>query len=61
MVEAIPIYDVSNDFESRYDFGRTRFVCPAELLAELTRRAKRTRAATYKTLGCAGVRPASIR
>ena len=42
------------DFESRYEMGRTRFVCPAELSPELTLRAQEIALATWRTLGCAG-------
>jgi D-alanine-D-alanine ligase len=54
VVEAIPMDEDFYDFESRYEIGRTRFVCPAELPEELTRRAQELALATYKTLGCAG-------
>ncbi len=42
------------DFEARYEFGRTRFVCPAELSPELTLRAQELALATWNVLGCAG-------
>ena len=31
IVEAVPEQEDFYDFESRYEIGRTRFVCPAEL------------------------------
>jgi len=34
VVEAIPQESDTYDFESRYEIGRTRFACPAELTAE---------------------------
>jgi D-alanine-D-alanine ligase len=54
VVEAIPMQEDFYDFEARYEFGRTRFVCPAELPAELTVRAQELALATWKVLGCAG-------
>ena len=35
IVEAVPEQEHFYDFESRYEIGRTRFVCPAELDGEL--------------------------
>jgi len=54
VVEAIPAQGDSYDFEARYEIGRTRFVCPAEL--DESQRAAVTEAAlaTYRTLGCSG-------
>ena len=40
MVEAIPQESDTYDFEARYEIGRTRFVCPAELDDATTRRAQ---------------------
>ena len=37
VVEAIPMEEDFYDFEARYEIGRTRFVCPADLSPELTR------------------------
>jgi D-alanine-D-alanine ligase len=54
VVEAIPDSDDFYDFEARYEVGRTRFVCPADLPPELTRRAQALALATWRTLGCAG-------
>jgi D-alanine-D-alanine ligase len=54
VVEAIPMQEDFYDFEARYEFGRTRFVCPAELPPEVTLRAQELALATWKTLGCAG-------
>jgi D-alanine-D-alanine ligase len=54
VVEAIPAKGDAYDFEARYEIGRTRFVCPAEL-AESERAAVTDAAlATYRTLGCSG-------
>ena len=54
VVEAIPMDEDFYDFEARYEIGRTRFVCPADLSPELTLRAQEIALATWKTLGCAG-------
>ena len=42
------------DYESRYDIGRTTFLCPAELGGDLTARAQELALATYGLLGCYG-------
>ena len=54
IVEAIPAQGDAYDFEARYEIGRTRFVCPAEL--DEGERAAVTEAAlaTYRVLGCSG-------
>jgi D-alanine-D-alanine ligase len=54
VVEAIPAGEDFYDFEARYEIGRTRFVCPADLSPELTLRAQELALATWTTLGCAG-------
>lgn len=54
VVEAIPVEEDFYDFEARYEIGRTRFVCPADLSPELTARAQELALATYRTLGCEG-------
>jgi len=54
IVEAIPERDSFYDFESRYEIGRTRFACPAQLDPELERRASAIALDTYALLGCAG-------
>jgi D-alanine-D-alanine ligase len=54
VVEAIPMGEDFYDFEARYEIGRTRFVCPADLSPELTLRAQELAIAAWKTLGCAG-------
>jgi D-alanine-D-alanine ligase len=54
IVEAIPESGDRYDFEARYEIGRTRFVCPAEL-SDLERDAVTDAAlATYRALGCTG-------
>jgi len=54
IVEAIPTGGDRYDFEARYEIGRTRFECPADL--EDDRAAAVTGAAleAYEALGCAG-------
>jgi D-alanine-D-alanine ligase len=54
IVEALPEEQSFYDFESRYEIGRTRFVCPAELDTELAGRASQIALDTYSLLGCAG-------
>lgn len=54
IVEAVPQEEDFYDFESRYEIGRTRFVCPAELDEPLAARAGAVAVAVYGLLGCAG-------
>ena len=54
IVEAVPQQEDFYDFESRYEIGRTRFVCPAELDDQLSARAGALALATYRLLGCSG-------
>jgi D-alanine-D-alanine ligase len=54
IVEAVPVEEDFYDFEARYEIGRTRFVCPAELPADATSRASAIALAVYKILGCFG-------
>jgi D-alanine-D-alanine ligase len=54
IVEAVPQQDDFYDFESRYEIGRTRFVCPAELPEEISDRARELAVAVYELLGCRG-------
>jgi D-alanine-D-alanine ligase len=55
VVEAVPQDEDFYDFESRYEIGRTTFVCPAELPEPVTARAQALAVATYDLLGCHGV------
>jgi D-alanine-D-alanine ligase len=55
VVEAVPQDEDFYDFESRYEIGRTRFVCPANLPEPVTARAQALAVATYELLGCDGV------
>jgi D-alanine-D-alanine ligase len=59
-VEAVPKEEDFYDFESRYEIGRTRFVCPAELDDETASRARSLAVETYALLGCAGFARADL-
>ncbi len=54
VVEAILVEGDRYDFEARYEIGRTRFACPAELTAEEERAVTEAALATYRALGCTG-------
>jgi D-alanine-D-alanine ligase len=54
IVEAVPRADDFYDFESRYEIGRTSFVCPADLPEAATARAQELARRTYRLLGCYG-------
>ena len=54
IVEAVPEQEDFYDFEARYEIGRTRFVCPAELDEAVAARAGEIALETYGLLGCAG-------
>jgi D-alanine-D-alanine ligase len=54
IVEAMPAEGDRYDFEARYEIGRTRFVCPAELDADEERWATEAALETYRALGCSG-------
>jgi D-alanine-D-alanine ligase len=54
IVEAMPAEGDRYDFEARYEIGRTRFVCPAELGDEEERAVTEAALATYRALGCSG-------
>lgn len=53
IVEAIPLGD-AYDFEARYEIGRTRFACPADLEGEVAARAASIALDAYAQFGCAG-------
>jgi D-alanine-D-alanine ligase len=55
VVEAVPREEDFYDFESRYEIGRTTFVCPAQLPETVTARAQALAVATFDLLGCFGV------
>ncbi|MDX6689399.1 MAG: D-alanine-D-alanine ligase, partial [Solirubrobacteraceae bacterium] len=52
VVEAIPHEE--DRYEARYEIGRTDFVCPADLPAEVTARAQSLALDVWNALGCAG-------
>jgi D-alanine-D-alanine ligase len=54
VVEAVPEQEDFYDFESRYEIGRTRFVCPAELPQDAASRAADIALAVWRLLGCSG-------
>jgi D-alanine-D-alanine ligase len=54
VVEAIPAEGDSYDFEARYEIGRTRFVCPADLSEQESIAVTDTALAAYRALGCSG-------
>ncbi|MGO9881757.1 MAG: D-alanine--D-alanine ligase [Solirubrobacteraceae bacterium] len=54
IVEALPEEESFYDFESRYEIGRTRFVCPAQLDDDVAARASQIALETYALLGCEG-------
>ena len=54
IVEAVPEQEDFYDFEARYEIGRTRFVCPAELEDAVASRAGEIALETYALLGCSG-------
>jgi D-alanine-D-alanine ligase len=54
IVEAVPEQEDFYDFEARYEIGRTRFVCPAELDESIGARAASVALEVYTLLGCSG-------
>jgi D-alanine-D-alanine ligase len=54
VVEAVPQEEEFYDFEARYEIGRTRFICPAELDASATESAQRVSLDVYRLFGCSG-------
>ena len=57
IVEAVPQEENFYDFESRYEIGRTRFVCPAELDGPSGRAGGRARAVGVRAARLLGLRP----
>jgi D-alanine-D-alanine ligase len=55
IVEAVPQGNTGYDFEARYEIGRTDFVCPAGLPANVTQRAQALAVQVHELLGCHGV------
>jgi D-alanine-D-alanine ligase len=60
IVEAVPQQEDFYDFESRYEIGRTRFVCPAELDADVAQHASEIAIEAYKLLGCSSFARADL-
>jgi D-alanine-D-alanine ligase len=54
VVEAVPNEEDFYDFESRYEIGRTTFVCPAELPEAVAGRASAMALEVFSLLGCSG-------
>jgi D-alanine-D-alanine ligase len=54
IVEAVPQQEDYYDFEARYEIGRTKFVCPAEIDPAAAERAAEIALTVYGLLGCAG-------
>jgi D-alanine-D-alanine ligase len=54
VVEAVPVDEEFYDFEARYEIGRTRFVCPADLSAADTARAQELALEAWRLFGCRG-------
>jgi D-alanine-D-alanine ligase len=54
IVEAVPTGEHFYDFEARYEIGRTRFVCPAEIGDAVAAQASETALEVYRLLGCSG-------
>ncbi|HVL97570.1 MAG TPA: D-alanine--D-alanine ligase [Solirubrobacteraceae bacterium] len=54
VIEAVPVDEDFYDFEARYEIGRTRFVCPADLPEDVTARAHELAMAVWSSLGCRG-------
>jgi D-alanine-D-alanine ligase len=54
IVEAIPERGDRYDFEARYEIGRTRFVCPADLEDDTRSAVNEAALAAYRALGCSG-------
>src|SRR5437763_3107945 len=54
IVEAVPNEEDFYDFESRYEIGRTTFVCPAQLARSVAERASALALEVFTLLGCSG-------
>jgi D-alanine-D-alanine ligase len=54
IVEAVPEQEDFYDFEARYEIGRTRFLCPAEIDENIAQRAQEIALQVYALLGCSG-------
>jgi D-alanine-D-alanine ligase len=54
VVEARPKEEYFFDFEARYEIGKTDFVCPAELPADVATRVQEIAVSVFRLLGCYG-------
>jgi D-alanine-D-alanine ligase len=54
IVEAVPETGMY-DFDARYEIGRSHFVCPADLPADVTARAQELAVGVHELLGCRDV------
>jgi D-alanine-D-alanine ligase len=54
VVEARPKEEYFFDFEARYEIGKTDYVCPAELPADVTSHIQEIAVNAYRLLGCYG-------
>jgi D-alanine-D-alanine ligase len=54
IVEAVPVEEEFYDFEARYEIGRTEFVCPADLPADVASDAQDLALRVFELLGMAG-------
>ncbi len=54
IVEAVPREEDFYDFTARYEIGRTRFECPAQLDDAVAARAREVALEAYGALGCSG-------
>jgi D-alanine-D-alanine ligase len=54
VVEAVPQQEDFYDFESRYEIGRTKFVCPAAIDDAIGDQAAQIALEVYSLLGCQG-------
>ena len=60
IVEAVPEQEDFYDFESRYEIGRTRFVCPGRARARARRRGPASWRSPSTGCSAAAASPASI-
>ena len=54
VVEALPTAEDRFNYEARYEIGRTRYVCPAELSPAEAAAVQEAARRTYDVLGCGG-------
>jgi D-alanine-D-alanine ligase len=64
--EALPVVEIcpkSNffSFTAKYQKGATKYVCPAEISEDLTRKIKELSLSAYETLGCEGFARVDLR